>query len=215
MEISPRTKMISGGLLIASLLSYGSYRWWMNGEPVRVANHIRSEIQAGRYEALYSLTVQEERAKNGWNEKSFPIFAEHMVKHIAGKDFGDRMTETPVPPVQEHGRQLWNLANERRFVWTVPFAAPGDPKAQATLRLNIVKDVDGKWKAMFGQLLRDLNQSGRKGELEYVKGMRDALAAAGLPHYYNLQGDRVLTVSRLEKVIRGEVERDSAWERAE
>jgi len=207
--------MIGGGLAIASAVSYAGFRWWMNGEPVRVANQIRAEIQAGRYSNLYAYTAEEERTKNGWTEQNFPVFAEHMIKHVEGKDFGDRLTETPVPPLSEHGRLLWNLANERRFVWAVPFTAPGDPKATATLRLNIVKDVDGRWKAMFGQLLRDINQSDRKGELEYVKSMRDALAAAGLPRYYNLQGDRVLTVSRLNSVIRGEVKRDNAWEKAE
>jgi hypothetical protein len=209
-----KTRLIQIGALAATL-SVGAlgYRWWMNGEPVRIANQIRANISSRNWNNLYDYTVQEEREKNGWTREKFTIFCDHLTKHVQGVEFGDNFKEIAVPHVSDPTVKLWNLANERRFRWEVPLrmAVTGEDRSQ--FDLNMVRDVDGKWKAMLGPFLRDISRSNRKDPIEHIKTLKSALTAAGLPRYYNLMGDSVLTVSNLDRVIRGEIKRSAAWEK--
>lgn len=202
------------GVAVLSAAALG-YRWWMNGEPVRIANEIRSDIAMHRWDDLYAFTVSEEREKNGWTREKFATFCEYLTKHVQGVSLGNDFKEIAVPQVSDPSIKVWNLENERRFRWTVPLrmAVTGEPRSQ--FDLNIVRDVDGEWKAMLGPFLRDISRSNRKDPIEHIKCLKEALVAAGLPRYYNLIGDSVLTVANLDRVIKGEIKRQAAWEKAE
>lgn len=212
-NMNKRTKIALGSIAALAVIGVAGYRWWMNGEPVRIANEIRSDIEGRRWDEVFAYTVAEERDKNGWTKESFSIFAEGLTTHLKGKSFGSDFKEIALPHSHDESFSLWNLKSERRFQWTVPFRLAVNGDKVTELNLTMVRDVDGKWKAMFGPLLRDISRSGRQDPMDHIKALREALANAGLPRYYNLVGDRVITVASLDKAIRGEIARTAVWEK--
>lgn len=212
--MNPRI-IIAVSVAVALSATALGYRWWLNGEPVRVANQIRADINSHNWSNLYSYTIQEEREKNGWTPEKFSIFCDHLTKHVQGIDLGDNFKEIAVPHVSDPTIKLWNVANERRFRWEVPLRMAVTQQNFSQFDLNVVKDVDGEWKAMLGPFLRDVSRSNRKDPMEHIKTLKEALTAAGLPRYYNLVGDSVLTVTNLDRVIKGEIKRVAAWEKAD
>lgn len=211
--MNKRKAILIGALAVAVIATGLGVRWWLNGEPVRMALRVKSDIAQRRWDDLYSLTVQEEREKNGWTKENFTVFAEQLTKHVEGLDLEGKFNEIALETHSDGTAPTWNLASERRFRWTVPLPMSVTKEDQSTFFLNIVKDTDGSWKAMLGPLLRDVSRSNRKDPNEHIKSMRDALTAAGLPRYYNLVGDVQLTVASLDRVLKGEIKRTEAWEK--
>lgn len=207
--------LLIGGLAATASVAVLGYRWYLNGIPVRIANQIRADVQLGRWDKLYDLTVVEEREKNGWTRDNFATFADHLTKHVKGHDFGGDFKEIALPQVNDPTLKLWNLSNERRFRWTVPFKMAVTGETRSWLDLTVLKDTDGEWKAMLGPFLRDISRSNRKDPNEHIRAMKDGLNAAGLTRYYNLIGDSELTVANLDRVLKGEIKRTAAWQKVE
>lgn len=211
--MSKKQAILVGALALAVTATGLGIRWWQNGEPVRVAFRVRTDIVQHRWDDLYELTIQEEREKNGWTKEKFAIFAEALTNHVRGADLGGKFNEIAVATPSDGNAPAWDLANERRFRWTVPLAMSVTKEDQSTYFMNIARDTDGSWKAMLGPLLRDVSRSNRKEPNEHIQCMRDALTKAGLPRYYNLIGDVQLTVASLDRVLKGEIKRSEAWEK--
>lgn len=205
--------ILIGALALAVTATGLGFRWWLNGEPVRLALRIKRDVAQRDWEDLYAHTVVEERDKNGWTPEKFRIFVDKMTKHVEGVDMGGKFQEIALPESSDPDAHAWDLANERRFRWTVPLPMAVTKEDQSTYFLNIVKDTNGEWKAMLGPFIRDISRSGRKDPMDHIRCMRDALTTAKLDRYYNLMGDAQITVASLDRVLKGEIKRTEAWEK--
>lgn len=208
-----KRKSVVAASIVATLTSaYIANVWWAQGAPVRVAYHAIKSVQSDDWKGLYNLGLKEEIDSNGWSATDFEKFAAALSQHLTARDQQGRIVE--VSPTSSGGAPQWAVRNERHFQWVLPVPNGMAKTKDSIINVVTMRDASGEWRVMAGEMVRDLNRAKRDGVDDVIVSLHAALAEAGLKRYVDFPSGDVISVARLERVMKGELKWTEIWQTA-
>ncbi len=198
------------GIAGFAFIAFIGNAWWNQGAAVRTASLAIERAQSRDWAGLYEMGLKEEITSNGWSSQQFSKLASSLVKHLSKPELQGKMVE--VSPTSSGGHALWQVRNERHFQWIIPVHSAMAQTKDSIINLKAYKDQQGHWRIAVGEMVRDLNRSKRKGVDDVIVSLRTALDEAGLKRYIEFPSGDVISVVRLDRVIKGEIQWTELWQ---
>lgn len=184
--------------------------WWAQGVPVRTAQSAIEMARTGNWDGLYKIGLTEEISTNGWNQLAFGNLATGLTKHLAPHELTGRMVE--VSPTSSGGAPQWKVRNERHFQWILPVPNGMSNSDETIVNLVAFRTQNGEWQIAVGDMVRDMNRGKRKNVNEVIVSLKQAMEASGLKRYVDYSSGEVMSLVRLERVIKGEIKWTEIWQ---
>lgn len=196
-----------------AVLTCGGYLSWQAGAPYRAAKGASQAIAQRDWDALLTYASDRERRWNNWNNENFRALCTRMTAHLdldLGQEIAEASPSVDKQSVDARQGQKWDTRSERKYRWLLPQSvtiAGRNPAAS----IAALRDVKGRWTICVGSILLVLNRCNRKRPNDSVENLALALDEAQLTTFYSMLSDSVITRTRLDALLRGEIKQEDLW----